>query len=62
MKSEFLDRCKYFYLRINGKYMFPNSCEGDMIKLAQKEIRLLQHQLIKAQDMNETAKRNIHEK
>lgn len=37
--SEFLDRCNHFYLQTDGSYDFPNSCEGDLLRIALKEIQ-----------------------
>jgi len=40
-KSEFLNRCNYFYLKLDGTYDFPNSKEGDLLKIGMKEIEFL---------------------
>lgn len=41
MRSEALDRMKYFYGMTDGNYRFPNSAEGDLLKICLKEIKEL---------------------
>ena len=36
-RQEFLDRCTHFYLQTDGTYKWPNSCEGDLLKMAHKK-------------------------
>jgi len=36
--KEFMDRIKYFYYKLSGKYEYPNSAEGDLIRMAHKYI------------------------
>ena len=36
--SEALDRMHYMYLRTDGSMQFPNSFEGDVLKIAYNEI------------------------
>ena len=40
--KEVQDRMMYFYLQIGGKYLFPNSKEGDLLKMV--------HELLNNQD------------
>lgn len=37
--SEFLDRVHHFYSRTDGTIAWPNSAEGDLLKIAYKEIK-----------------------
>ena len=43
--SEALDRMKYFYGQIDGTYKFPNSAEGDLLKICLKEIAELRERI-----------------
>lgn len=36
--SESLDRINYFYKQTDGTFNFPNSAEGDLLRVAQQEI------------------------
>lgn len=36
--SESLDRINYFYKQTDGTFNFPNSAEGDVLRIAQQEI------------------------
>ena len=47
--SESLDRIDYFYKQTDGTYNFPNSAEGDLLRIAQQEIRDL-HVLYRMQE------------
>lgn len=35
-KKEILDRINYFYRKIDGTFVFPNSAEGDLLKLVHR--------------------------
>lgn len=43
--SEFLARARHFYGQTDGSYSWPNSCEGDLLKIASTEIAELRAQL-----------------
>lgn len=36
LQQEIKDRINYFYLQIDGSYDFPNSKEGDLLKMVNK--------------------------
>lgn len=38
LKQEIIDRMNHFYLQTDGSMKFPNSCEGDLLKLVHKFI------------------------
>jgi len=38
INSEALDRMKYFFMKTDGTYEFPNSLEGDLLKICKREI------------------------
>jgi hypothetical protein len=38
LKGEILDRMNHFYLQTDGTYKWPNSAEGDLLKMAHKLI------------------------
>lgn len=40
--KEIKDRINYFYLQIDGEYDFPNSKEGDLIKMLNKTLFQIQ--------------------
>ena len=40
--SEFKDRAFHFYAQIAGGYKWPNSAEGDLLKIAMAEIEKLE--------------------
>jgi len=40
LKKELLDRLKYFYLQLDGSMNFPNSAEGDILKMTYKMLLL----------------------
>lgn len=39
IEEEIKDRLDYFYKQTDGTYKFPNSAEGDLLKLVQKYFR-----------------------
>ena len=40
--SEFQDRLHHFYRQTDGTLKFPNSLEGDMLRIAEKEVARLE--------------------
>jgi hypothetical protein len=36
LRREILDRMNHFYRQVDGSMKFPNSCEGDLLKMAHK--------------------------
>jgi hypothetical protein len=36
LRREILDRMNYFYRKTDGSMNFPNSCEGDLLKMIHK--------------------------
>lgn len=38
-RQEFLDRCQHFYAQIDGSFEWPNSREGDLLKIAYQALR-----------------------
>ncbi len=47
MKSIFLENIHHAYAQTDGAYDFPNSREGDLLRLAKKEIEELLNELTK---------------
>ena len=39
LKQEIEDRLSYFYKQIDGSYNFPNSAEGDILKMVHRYFR-----------------------
>lgn len=37
--KEIKDRLQYFYGQVDGNYKFPNSAEGDLLKLVHKYVK-----------------------
>lgn len=46
--KEIQDRLTYFYLQTDGSYDFPNSREGDLLKMVHRSIPLLQSAVAEA--------------
>lgn len=46
--SEFSDRIDYFYLQTDGSHNFPDSAEGDILKIGHAEIKALRAEVAKA--------------
>ncbi len=40
LKKEILNRMKHFYMKTDGSYEFPNSVEGDLLKMVYKLLSL----------------------
>jgi hypothetical protein len=40
LQKEINDRINYFYLQIDGNYDFPNSKEGDLLKMVNKLLKM----------------------
>ncbi len=52
MESIFLENIHHAYAQTDGTYAFPNSREGDLLRLAKKEIEELLHELAKHKHVN----------
>jgi ABC-type ATPase involved in cell division len=53
--SEALDRMRYFYGQTDGSYSWPNSAEGDLLRICAREIETLRTELKLAIDFHKVA-------
>ncbi|MBC9788601.1 hypothetical protein [Carnobacterium maltaromaticum] len=44
MAQELRNRFQYFYMKTDGSYEFPNSAEGDLLRMTSKLLKELQEE------------------